>query len=227
MPVKIRLQRKGRRKRPFYHIVIADARAPRDGKFIEKIGTYNPMTVPATIELDRNAAYDWLLKGAQPTDTVRAILRFKGVLYRKHLMRGVEKGALTQEEADQKFQEWIDSKEGDVAERRAAQEKKDAEFRAAVSGTPPPEPEPEPTPEPEIEASEGTEEEAAEPSATAELDAALAEGAGSTEESRKEAADVAGEAKAEAESADAAGEALEEANEGENDSATGNIDKEV
>ncbi|MGB3801737.1 MAG: 30S ribosomal protein S16 [Lewinella sp.] len=229
MPVKIRLQRRGRRKRPFYHIVIADARAPRDGKFIEKIGTYNPMTVPATIELDRTAAYDWLMKGAQPTDTVRAILRFKGVLYRKHLMRGVEKGALTQEEADQKFQEWIDSKEGTMAERRAAQEKKDAEFRAAVSGTPPPEPEPEPTPEEETPATDSaeTEEETGEPSATAELDAALAEGAGSTEESRKEAADVAGEAKAEADAAEAAGEALEEANEGEGDAATGNIEKEV
>ena len=223
MPVKIRLQRKGRRKRPFYHIVIADARAPRDGKFIQKIGTYNPMTVPATIELDRNAAYDWLLKGAQPTDTVRAILRFKGVMYRKHLMRGVEKGALSQEEADKKFQEWIDSKEGTVADRRAAQEKKEAEFRAAVSGTPPPPPAPEPEPEAEATAAE---EEAAAPSATAELDAARAE-AGATEESKAAAADVAGEAQAEAEAAEAAGEALEEANETAGEDATGNIDKEV
>ena len=142
MPVKIRLQRKGRRKRPFYHIVIADARAPRDGKFIEKIGTYNPMTVPATIELDRDSAYDWLLKGAQPTDTVRAILRFKGVLYRKHLQRGVAKGALTQEQADTKFDEWIATKEGDTEERRAAQARKDEEFHAAISGTPPPPPGP-------------------------------------------------------------------------------------
>ncbi|THH41262.1 30S ribosomal protein S16 [Neolewinella litorea] len=215
MPVKIRLQRKGRRKRPFYHIVIADARAPRDGKFIEKIGTYNPMTVPATIDLDRTAAYEWLVKGAQPTDTVRAILRFKGVLYRKHLMRGVAKGALSQEEADKKYQEWIDAKEGTAAERRAAQEQKEAEFRAAVSGTPPPAPEPEPEAAPEVEA---TEESAAE-DATAD--------AGSTEESREEAADVLGEAKAEADAAEAAGEALAEANEGENDAATGNIDKEV
>ncbi|WP_116127973.1 30S ribosomal protein S16 [Lewinella sp. IMCC34183] len=226
MPVKIRLQRKGRRKRPFYHIVIADARAPRDGKFIEKIGTYNPMTVPATIELDRSAAYDWLVKGAQPTDTVRAILRFKGVLYRKHLMRGVAKGALSQEEADQKYEEWIEAKEGTAAERRAAQEKKEAEFRAAVSGTPPPPPEPEPEPEAEATTAEATEEETAEPSATADLDAARAD-AGSTEESRKEAADVAGEAKAEADSAEAAGEALADANEGENEEGTGNIDKEV
>ncbi len=223
MPVKIRLQRKGRRKRPFYHIVIADARAPRDGKFIEKIGTYNPMTVPATIELDRISAYDWLMKGAQPTDTVRAILRFKGVLYRKHLMRGVAKGALSQEEADRKFEEWIDTKEGTAAERRAAQEKKDAEFRAAVSGTPPVAPEPEPEPEAEPEAAT---EEPAEPSATADFDAARAD-AGSTDASVAAAADVAGEAIAEADAAEAAGEALEEANEGENDAATGNIEKEV
>ena len=108
MAVKIRLARRGRKKNPFYHIVVADARAPRDGKFIEKIGSYNPQTVPATIELDRDKAYDWLGKGAQPTDTVNAILKFKGVLYKKHLNRGVSKGALTQEEADKKLSEWID-----------------------------------------------------------------------------------------------------------------------
>ncbi len=120
MPVKIRLQRKGRKQRPFYHIVVADSRAPRDGRFITKLGTYNPMTKPATIDIDREEAYNWLMKGAQPTDTVRAILRFKGVLYRKHLMRGVQKGALTQEEADKKWQEWIEAKESKVAARREA-----------------------------------------------------------------------------------------------------------
>ena len=119
MPVKIRLQRRGRKKKPFYHIVIADARAPRDGKFIEKLGIYNPMTKPATIDIDRDRAYEWLTKGAQPTDTVRAILRFKGVMYRKHLMRGVSKGALTQEQADAKWQAFIDDKESKVAARRA------------------------------------------------------------------------------------------------------------
>ena len=228
MPVKIRLQRKGRRKRPFYHIVIADARAPRDGKFIEKIGTYNPMTVPATIELDRDQAYDWLMKGAQPTDTVRAILRFKGVLYRKHLQRGVAKGALTQEAADQKFEEWIAEKEGTVAERRAAQEQREADFRAKVSGTPPPPPAPEPTEAPAAEQTNvATAEDTAPASATSELDAARPEAEGSTPESVAAAADVAGEAAAEANAAEAAGEALETANEGENDSATGNIDKEV
>jgi len=148
MSVKIRLQRKGRRKRPFYHIVVADARAPRDGRFIEKLGTYNPMTSPATIDLDRDAAFDWLMKGAQPTDTARAILRFKGVLYKKHLNRGVQKGALTQEQADAKYQAWIDEKEAKIAKRvEASTEAKIAQL-AKLSGTPPPPP---PEPEPVVE----------------------------------------------------------------------------
>ena len=92
MPVKIRLQRHGSKKRPFYFIVVADARSPRDGKFIQKLGTYNPLTVPATIQLDRQKALEWLSKGATPTDTVRRILSFKGVLYLKHLLRGVKLG---------------------------------------------------------------------------------------------------------------------------------------
>ena len=133
----MRLQRKGRKKRPFYHIVIADGRAPRDGKFIEKIGTYNPMTSPATIEIDRDKAFDWLNKGAQPTDTVRAMLRFKGVLYRKHLARGVKKGALSQEDADRMYQEWIDSKDAKIAARfeKAAEERR--LHHARISGTAP------------------------------------------------------------------------------------------
>jgi small subunit ribosomal protein S16 len=137
MPVKIRLQRKGRKKRPFYHIVVADARSPRDGRFISKLGTYNPMTKPATIDIDREQAYEWLMKGAQPTDTVRAILRFKGVLYRKHLMRGVEKEALTQEEADTKWQAWIDAKEDKVAARRDATLVEIENFHAKLIGTAP------------------------------------------------------------------------------------------
>ncbi len=120
MPVKLRLQRKGRTKAPFYHIVVADARAPRDGRFIEKIGTYNPLTVPATIELNRDRAYEWLKNGAQPTDTVRAILRFKGVLLRKHLDRGVNKGALTPEQADAQLAQWIEAKEAGILKRREA-----------------------------------------------------------------------------------------------------------
>ncbi len=136
MAVKIRLQRRGRTKRPFYHIVVADARAPRDGRFIEKIGTYNPMTVPATIDLDSEKAFDWLAKGAQPTDTARAILRFKGVLYRKHLMRGVKKGALTEDQAASMLEKWVNEKEARVATRRqkVAEEKK--AWHLKISGTP-------------------------------------------------------------------------------------------
>lgn len=115
MPVKIRLQRRGRKKRPFYHIVIADSRSPRDGRFIEKIGVYNPMTNPATIDVDRQKALDWLGNGAQPTHTVGAILRYKGVMYMKHLQRGVAKGAFTQEEADKKFAAWLEQKEASVS----------------------------------------------------------------------------------------------------------------
>lgn len=134
MAVKLRLSRKGRKKAPFYHIVVADARSPRDGKFIEKIGSYNPMTKPATIEIDRNAAYDWLTKGAQPTDTVKAILRFKGVYYKKHLMRGVKKGALTLEQVDTMWQQWIDAKEAKITARRADTMAELESFRKMVSG---------------------------------------------------------------------------------------------
>ena len=135
MPVKIRLARRGRKKQPFYHIIVADARAPRDGKFIERIGSYNPMTKPATIELDRDKAYDWLMKGAQPTETARAILRFKGVLYKKHLQRGVSKGALTQEDADRLYQEHVTSKEAKVAERFEQAKQERLDFLAKVSGS--------------------------------------------------------------------------------------------
>ncbi len=144
MAVKIRLQRKGRSKRPFYHIVIADARSSRDGRFIEKIGTYNPLTVPASIEIDRDKAYDWLMKGAQPTDTVRSILRFKGVLFRKHLNRGVKKGALTPEVAEEQYNAWIESKESKVAARKAKVAAETEAFRVRVSGTPKPAPAPAP-----------------------------------------------------------------------------------
>jgi len=134
MAVKIRLARRGRKQRPYYHIIIADARAPRDGKFIEQIGSYNPMTKPATIEVDRDKAYDWLMKGAQPTDTVRAILRFKGVMYKKHLQRGVDKGALTQEVADAKLAEWIEAKEAKIAARVEETKQEIEAFRKMVSG---------------------------------------------------------------------------------------------
>ncbi|MCW3070932.1 MAG: ribosomal protein [Bacteroidetes bacterium] len=114
MPVKIRLQRHGKKAAAFFHIVIADGRAPRDGKFIEKIGTYNPTTNPATILIDSDKALTWLNNGAQPTDTCRAILSYKGILYRNHLQGGVTKGALTQEQADAKFAKWVSEKDAKV-----------------------------------------------------------------------------------------------------------------
>jgi small subunit ribosomal protein S16 len=120
MPVKIRLQRHGSKKRPFYFIVVADARSPRDGKFIQKLGTYNPLTVPATIQLDRQKALDWLHKGAQPTDTVRRILSFKGVLYLKHLLRGVKLGLFDEATAMEKFQKWHSEHEVHVRKRQEA-----------------------------------------------------------------------------------------------------------
>jgi small subunit ribosomal protein S16 len=136
MAVKIRLQRHGRKKAPFYHIVIADSRAPRDGKFIEKIGTYNPMTSPATIDLDRDAAFAWMEKGAQPTDTAAAILRVKGVMYRKHLQRGVTKGALTAEVAATRYQEFVESKDKTTSESFAKSAAAKVEKHVALFGTP-------------------------------------------------------------------------------------------
>ena len=128
MPVKIRLQRQGKKASAFFHIVIADGRAPRDGKFIEKIGTYNPTTNPATINLDSDKALAWITNGAQPTDTCRAILSYKGVMYRNHLQGGVTKGALTQEQADAKYAKWVSDKETKVTTKvdKLANAKKDS-----------------------------------------------------------------------------------------------------
>lgn len=134
MPVKIRLSRQGRKKQPYYNIVIADARAPRDGKFIERIGSYNPMTSPATINLDIDKAFDWLSKGAQPTHTARAILRFKGVMYKKHLQRGVSKGAMTQEQADKLLADWIEVKDAKVQSRMAEAVAERENFYKMLSG---------------------------------------------------------------------------------------------
>ncbi len=117
MPVKIRLSRHGKKHAAYYHIVVADSRAPRDGKFIEVIGNYDPHTNPATIQIDNDKALSWLNKGAQPTDTCRAILAYKGVLFRNHLSKGVAKGVLTQEAADEKFNEWQESKHNKIAEK--------------------------------------------------------------------------------------------------------------
>ena len=121
MPVRMRLQRHGKKGNPFYHIVIADGRAPRDGKFIEKIGTYNPITKPAEIVLNIDKAIKWLNNGAQPSDTVRAVLSYKGVLYKNHLLKGIAKGALTQEQADVKFNEWVAAKEAKLSSSKTAE----------------------------------------------------------------------------------------------------------
>ena len=110
MPTKIRLQRKGKKGVPFYHVVIADGRAPRDGKFIERIGIYNPVSKPAEIDINFDRALYWLQAGAEPTDTVNALLSFKGILYKHHLLKGVKKGALTEEMAEEKFQAWLQEK---------------------------------------------------------------------------------------------------------------------
>ena len=110
MPTRIRLQRYGKKHAPFYHIVVADGRAPRDGKFIETIGTYNPLTNPADITLDFDKALNWMQKGAQPSDTARAILSYKGVIYKNHLLKGVKKGAMTEEQAEAKFNVWLKEK---------------------------------------------------------------------------------------------------------------------
>jgi small subunit ribosomal protein S16 len=114
MSVKIRLQRHGKKQKPFYWIVAADARSKRDGRYLEKLGTYNPNTNPATIDLNLDQAVQWLHNGAQPTDTARAILSYKGALMKHHLDGGVRKGALTQEQADAKLAKWLEEKAGKV-----------------------------------------------------------------------------------------------------------------
>ncbi len=124
MPVKMRLQRYGKKRSPYFHIVIADGRAPRDGKYIEKIGMYNPTRNPAEINIDFDAALAWLQKGAQPTDTVRAILSYKGVLYKYHLMKGVQKGAFDEAQAEVKFQTWLSEKETKIAAKVSGLEEK-------------------------------------------------------------------------------------------------------
>lgn len=169
MPVKIRLSRRGKKHLAYYHIVVADSRAPRDGKFIEVIGNYDPNTNPATINIDNDKALSWLNNGAQPTDTCRAILAYKGVLLRNHLQKGVTKGVITQEQADEKVITWqeskankIDEKKKNIAnvsvktlESRMAAESKKREVVAEavrIKNTPPPVEEAAPAAEPEADA---------------------------------------------------------------------------
>src|ERR1700748_1194841 len=132
MATKIRLQRHGKKGKPFYYIVVADARAPRDGRFIERLGSYNPNTNPATIDLNFDKTLDWVNTGAQPTDTCRAILSYKGVLYKKHLEGGVKKGALTQEQADAKFTEWLSNKDGQITGKKDSLSTAKADARKAA-----------------------------------------------------------------------------------------------
>ena len=148
MATKIRLQRFGKKGKPFFHVVVADSRSPRDGKFIERLGSYNPNTNPATIEINFDKTLDWVNKGAEPTDTARAILSYKGVLYKKHLQGGVKKGALTEEQADAKFAQWLETKGGQIEGKKdnlsatkgeakkaalAAEAKKNADRAAAIA----------------------------------------------------------------------------------------------
>ena len=130
MPVKIRLARRGRKQQPIYDIVVADSRASRDGKFIEKIGLYNPVTNPATITLSEEKALKWIMDGAQPTDTAKAILSYKGALLKHHLDGGIRKGALTQEQADAKLAAWLEAKAGKVDAKKDGLTKAQADARA-------------------------------------------------------------------------------------------------
>ncbi|MCC5937329.1 MAG: 30S ribosomal protein S16 [Lunatimonas sp.] len=134
MAVKIRLARRGRKKMAIYDVVVADARAPRDGRFIEKIGSYNPNTDPATIHINNDRALKWLLNGAQPTDTVKAMLSYRGVMLKKHLQIGVQKGAISQEQADEKFQAWLTTKEQAIAAKvDSISQAKDSAKQAALA----------------------------------------------------------------------------------------------
>jgi len=132
MPVKIRLQRHGKKGKPFYWIVAADARAKRDGKFLEKLGTYNPNVNPAIIELDVDSAVKWLQNGAQPTDTARAILSYKGAMLKNHLAGGVRKGALTEEQAEAKFTAWLEEKANRITAKKEGLTKEQEEAKAAA-----------------------------------------------------------------------------------------------
>lgn len=131
MATKIRLQRHGKKGKPFYYIVVADSRSPRDGKFIERLGSYNPNTNPATIDINFDSAVKWVGNGAQPTDTARAILSYKGVLYKNHLNGGIRKGALTEEQANEKFNAWLEGKDAQINAKKAGLASKKEETKKA------------------------------------------------------------------------------------------------
>ena len=169
MATKIRLQRFGKKGYPFYHIVVADSRAKRDGKFIEKLGTYNPNTNPATIDINFDDTLNWVQVGAEMSDTARAILSYKGILYKNHLLKGIKKGALTEADVEKKFEAWMKDKEAKIAkksdslkttaqkeaEARLAAEKAVSDARAKeIAAKNTPEPEVEETPEAEVKTEE-------------------------------------------------------------------------
>lgn len=237
MPTRIRLQRHGKKGKPFFHIVVADGRAKRDGKFIEKLGTYNPNTNPATIDLDFDRSVYWVSNGAQASDTARAILSYKGVLMKEHLMRGVTKGALTEEQMEAKFQKWMEDKSGkieskvkslDSAKAKAEQERLAAEKEvnearaAAIAAANAPEEVVEEAP-----AEDGTPEAAATEQ--------VAEGAEQAAEAVEEVAEAAAEKVEEvveevkevaAEVAEKAKEVVEDAKEAVKEAVSGDVDKE-
>jgi small subunit ribosomal protein S16 len=130
MPVKIRLQRHGKKGKPFYWIVAADARSKRDGRYLEKLGTYNPNTNPASVEVKLDNAVNWLEKGAQPTDTARTLLSYRGVMLKHHLNGGIRKGALSQEEADKKFVAWLEEKEAKIQAKKDGLSQSESELKA-------------------------------------------------------------------------------------------------
>lgn len=174
MPTKIRLQRHGRKGKPFYWIVATDSREKRDGKFLEKLGIYNPTTQPAIIELDVDNAVKWLRNGAQPTDTAKRILSYKGALLKKHLLAGVDKGALTEEEANKKFEAWLEEKNASIenASEKSQKAKEEAKQKALDA-------------EREVNAKREAEAKAAEDEAKAAEEAAKAEAEEATEETNE------------------------------------------
>ena len=219
MATKIRLQRHGKKGKPFYYIVVADARAPRDGRFIERLGSYNPNTNPATIDINFDKTLDWVNNGAQPTDTCRAILSYKGVLYKKHLQGGLKKGALTEEQVESKFQEWLDHKDNKITGKKdslttakqdarkaalaAEAKKKEVKAAAIVAKNTPPAEEVE-VAEEEIEAPVA---EVEAPAAEAETEAPVAEAPAVAEEVEAPVAEAEAETPAAEPEADAPAEA--------------------
>ncbi|MBT8273209.1 MAG: 30S ribosomal protein S16 [Bacteroidia bacterium] len=221
MPVKIRLQRHGKKGKPYYWIVAADARSKRDGKYLEKLGSYNPNVNPAIIDLNIDGAVKWLENGAQPTDTARAILSYKGAMLKKHLAGGIKKGALTEEEAEKKFNAWLEEKAAKIQAKADNLDKSKAEAKAkaleAEKAVNEARLAPPPVVEEATEAAEATTEEAPEDvaeTAEASVEAATEEVAEAAEEVKEEATEEIAEASEEtAEATEAATEEVAEATE--------------